>query len=173
MGCVCYKVISNWYRETTGISELENTEMSFATICAASPSLSEFRICCCKDHAHSVCWSTIGALWIGKNTERGTPMRLLDQVREVIRKKHYSIRTEQAYVQYRADSFFLTLVECRTWNRISDWWLCPNTYCRTDISNSERKILKQKWSPRKQRPEQCLAQVRRCLLDCSQLTGGQ
>jgi hypothetical protein len=27
-------------------------------------------------------------------------MRLLDQVREVIRKKHYSIRTEQAYVQW-------------------------------------------------------------------------
>lgn len=27
-------------------------------------------------------------------------MRPLDQVREVIRKKHYSIRTEQAYVQW-------------------------------------------------------------------------
>ena len=27
-------------------------------------------------------------------------MRLLDPVREVIRKKHYSIRTEQAYVQW-------------------------------------------------------------------------
>jgi integron integrase len=27
-------------------------------------------------------------------------MRLLDQVREVIRKKHYSIRTEQAYLQW-------------------------------------------------------------------------
>lgn len=37
---------------------------------------------------------------MAKNTERGTPMRLLDQVREVIRKKHYSIRTEQAYVQW-------------------------------------------------------------------------
>ena len=36
----------------------------------------------------------------GKDRERGTPMRLLDQVREVIRKKHYSIRTEQAYVQW-------------------------------------------------------------------------
>ena len=27
-------------------------------------------------------------------------MELLDQVREVIRKKHYSIRTEQAYVDW-------------------------------------------------------------------------
>lgn len=27
-------------------------------------------------------------------------MKLLDQVRHVIRKKHYSIRTEQAYVQW-------------------------------------------------------------------------
>ena len=27
-------------------------------------------------------------------------MKLLDQVREVIRKKHYSIRTEQAYVDW-------------------------------------------------------------------------
>ena len=26
-------------------------------------------------------------------------MKLLDQVRDVVRKKHYSIRTEQAYVQ--------------------------------------------------------------------------
>ena len=26
-------------------------------------------------------------------------MKLLDQVRNVIRKKHYSIRTEQAYVE--------------------------------------------------------------------------
>jgi len=27
-------------------------------------------------------------------------MKLLDQVRDVVRKKHYSIRTEQAYVQW-------------------------------------------------------------------------
>jgi len=27
-------------------------------------------------------------------------MKLLDQVRDVIRKKHYSIRTEQAYVNW-------------------------------------------------------------------------
>ena len=27
-------------------------------------------------------------------------MKLLDQVRNVIRKKHYSIRTEQAYVDW-------------------------------------------------------------------------
>jgi site-specific recombinase XerD len=33
-----------------------------------------------------------------KNAERLLPMKLLDQVRDVIRKKHYSIRTEQAYV---------------------------------------------------------------------------
>jgi integron integrase len=30
----------------------------------------------------------------------GSPLRLLDQVREVIRLRHYSIRTEQAYVQW-------------------------------------------------------------------------
>jgi hypothetical protein len=30
----------------------------------------------------------------------GNPPRLLDQVREVIRIRHYSIRTEQAYVQW-------------------------------------------------------------------------
>ena len=30
----------------------------------------------------------------------GNPPRLLDQVREVIRMRHYSIRTEQAYVQW-------------------------------------------------------------------------
>ncbi|NIO11122.1 MAG: hypothetical protein GTO40_25155 [Deltaproteobacteria bacterium] len=36
-----------------------------------------------------------------KNTEkRVCPMRLLDQVRDVIRKKHCSIRTEQPYVQW-------------------------------------------------------------------------
>jgi len=36
-----------------------------------------------------------------ENTEEGIwLMRLLDQVRDVIRKKHYSIRTEQAYVQW-------------------------------------------------------------------------
>jgi hypothetical protein len=29
-----------------------------------------------------------------------SPPRLLDQVREIIRIKHYSIRTEQAYVQW-------------------------------------------------------------------------
>jgi len=29
-----------------------------------------------------------------------SPPRLLDQVREVIRTRHYSIRTEQAYVQW-------------------------------------------------------------------------
>ncbi len=27
-------------------------------------------------------------------------MKLIDQVRDVVRKKHYSIRTEQAYVQF-------------------------------------------------------------------------
>ena len=27
-------------------------------------------------------------------------MKLIDQVRDVVRKKHYSIRTEQAYVQW-------------------------------------------------------------------------
>ncbi len=27
-------------------------------------------------------------------------MKLLDQVRDVVRKKHYSIRTKQAYVQW-------------------------------------------------------------------------
>ena len=27
-------------------------------------------------------------------------MKLLDQVRDVIRKKHYSIRTEQAYINW-------------------------------------------------------------------------
>ncbi len=27
-------------------------------------------------------------------------MRLLDQVRDVIRKKHYSVRTEQAYINW-------------------------------------------------------------------------
>ena len=27
-------------------------------------------------------------------------MKLLDQVRDVVRKKHYSIRTEQVYVQW-------------------------------------------------------------------------
>jgi len=30
-------------------------------------------------------------------------MRLLDQVRDVIRKKHYSLRTEQAYVGWIPD----------------------------------------------------------------------
>jgi hypothetical protein len=30
----------------------------------------------------------------------GNPPRLLDQVREVIRLRHYSIRTEQAYLQW-------------------------------------------------------------------------
>ena len=30
----------------------------------------------------------------------GNPSRLLDQVRELIRIRHYSIRTEQAYVQW-------------------------------------------------------------------------
>ncbi len=29
-----------------------------------------------------------------------TPKKLLDQVRELIRRKHYSIRTEQAYVSW-------------------------------------------------------------------------
>ena len=144
MGCLFYKVISNRYRETTGISEQENTEMSFATICAASPSLSEFRICCCKDHAHSVCWSTIGALWIGKNTERGTPMRLLDQVREVIRKKHYSIRTEQAYVQRSGFSSPLPLRYRRdfrfapkgfSFNVSFSWHLTPDSFILKDRSS--------------------------------------
>lgn len=35
-----------------------------------------------------------------KGYGKGHPMRLLDQVREIIRKKHCSIRTEQAYVQW-------------------------------------------------------------------------
>ncbi len=30
----------------------------------------------------------------------GNPPRLLDQVREVIRMRHYRIRTEEAYVQW-------------------------------------------------------------------------
>ena len=33
-----------------------------------------------------------------------TPPRLLDQVRERLRLKHYSIRTEQAYVDWINDS---------------------------------------------------------------------
>jgi len=31
MGCLCYKLISNWYRKIIEILELESTEMSFAT----------------------------------------------------------------------------------------------------------------------------------------------
>ena len=34
------------------------------------------------------------------STTSQNPPRLLDQVREVIRMRHYSIRTEQAYVQW-------------------------------------------------------------------------
>ena len=34
------------------------------------------------------------------DSERGGDMKLLDQVTDVIRKKHYSIRTEQAYVDW-------------------------------------------------------------------------
>ncbi len=37
----------------------------------------------------------INKYWIGV-----IEMRLLDQVRDVIRKKHYSIRTEQAYINW-------------------------------------------------------------------------
>lgn len=33
-------------------------------------------------------------------TETGKPVRLLDQVRELIRYKHYSYRTEQAYIHW-------------------------------------------------------------------------
>jgi hypothetical protein len=35
-----------------------------------------------------------------ENAAMGYQMKLLDQVRDVIRKKHYSIRTEQAYVNW-------------------------------------------------------------------------
>ena len=34
------------------------------------------------------------------DTESSRPRRLLEQVREVIRLRHYSIRTEQAYLQW-------------------------------------------------------------------------
>jgi hypothetical protein len=33
-------------------------------------------------------------------TERSRPMKLLDQVRDVIRRRHYSVRTEDAYVEW-------------------------------------------------------------------------
>lgn len=34
----------------------------------------------------------------GKHTSQGKPRKLLDQVRDRVRTKHYSIRTEEAYV---------------------------------------------------------------------------
>jgi len=54
-------------------------------------------------------------------------MSILDQVRDVIRKKHYSIRTEQAYIEWI--------------KRLGKWgckapWICykkitkPNSYLR-------------------------------------------
>lgn len=63
-------------------------------------------------------------------------MKLLDQVRDVLRKRHYSIRTEQAYVDWiKRYIFFITNAIRRKWEHqkfrgFSPTWQPNNTLRR-------------------------------------------
>ena len=61
------------------------------------------------------------------------PKKLLDQVRDAIRLKHYSIRTEEAYVNWIRRYISTT-------NAIPPRWATPNAACRFDRNAAKNRV---------------------------------